>query len=320
MISVGVIGVGSMGRHHARVYRELPDAELVGVYDVDSEQAQAVAAAHGTTPWPLDDLLETCDAVSIVVPTRFHREIAEAAIDAGTDILVEKPLAGTPDEARAIVDAATDAGVTLQVGHIERFNPAVQAVAAFADDLDLIALDTQRLGPPVDRDGDDGVVMDLMIHDIDVARSLLGGEVVDVQATGTADGQYVAAALRFDSGVVATLTASRVTHKKVRQLTLTADDCRVDVDYTTQDVAITRQTLPEYVTTNGGVRYRSETVVERPTVDNGEPLRRELESFVESVSDGTEPEVTGEDGVRALELAARIDDVVDSCGLTDAVQ
>ncbi len=311
MIPVGVVGVGSMGQHHARVYRELPDADLVGVYDVDAERAEAVAADHGTVARPLDELLDVCDAVSIVVPTRFHREITEAAIEADTDVLVEKPLAGSSEEARAIVTAAESAGVTLQVGHIERFNPAVRAVSEFASDLQLIALDTQRLGPPVERDGNDGVVMDLMIHDIDIARSLLDGNVIGIQATGTADGQYVAAALRFDTGIVATLTASRVTHKKVRQLTLTADDCRVDVDYTTQDVAITRQTLPEYVTTNGGLRYRSETVVERPTVDNGEPLKNELSSFVDCVRTGTEPEVTGEDGVRALELAEAIVDAIE---------
>ena len=306
MINAGVIGVGSMGQHHARVYRELPDVELVGVYDVDHDQAREVAEEHGTKPLSLDGLVETADVVSIVVPTAFHKKMAERAIEAGTNILVEKPLAPTSEAAREIVQAAEEGGVTLQVGHIERFNPAVRAVSEFADELDPIALEAQRQGPPVDRDGDDDVVMDLMVHDIDVACALLDGEVTDVDATGTADGDYVTASLTFDDDVVATLTASRVTPKKVRNMSVTADDCRVDVDYTSQDVTITRRTEPEYVAANDGLRFRSETLVERPTVNNGEPLKEELASFVESVREGTEPVVTGEDGRRVIELAEKI--------------
>ncbi|WP_178915291.1 Gfo/Idh/MocA family protein [Natronomonas gomsonensis] len=306
MIPVGVVGVGSMGRHHARVYRELPGAELVGIHDADEKRAAGVAAEQGTQSMELPALLDAVEAVSVVVPTPYHREVAEAATDAGTSLLVEKPLAGTPRDARAIVDAAEEAGVTLQVGHVERFNPAVQAVSEFADELDIVALEAQRLGPPVDRAGDDGAVMDLMIHDIDIALSLLGESVVDVRTTGTADGEHVTSMLTFEGGSVATLTASRITQKKVRTLALTAADCRVDVDYTSQDVTITRQTTPEYIEANGGLRFRSETVVERPTVKNGEPLKAELASFVDCVRTGTPPEVTGEDGLRALEVAGRV--------------
>ncbi|QLD91188.1 Gfo/Idh/MocA family oxidoreductase [Natronomonas salina] len=295
-----------MGQHHARVYRELPGVDLVGVYDVDHDQAMAVAEEHGTKPLSLDGLVETADVVSIVVPTAFHKEMAERAIESGTDILIEKPLAPTSEAAREIVDAADEADVTLQVGHIERFNPAVQAVSEFADELDPIALEAQRQGPPVDRDGDDDVVMDLMVHDIDVACALLDGEVTAIEATGTAGGDYVTASLTFDDHVVATMTASRVTAKKLRNMAVTADDCRVDVDYTSQDVTITRRTEPEYVAADDGLRFRSETLVEQPTVNNGEPLKEELSSFVESVREDTEPEVTGEDGRRVIELAERV--------------
>ena len=310
MIPVGVVGVGSMGRHHARVYRELPGAKLVGIHDADEKRAAGVAAEQGTNAMPLGELLDAVEAVSVVVPTGHHRAVAEAATEAGVSLLVEKPLAPTPRDARAIVDAAEEAGVTLQVGHVERFNPAVQAVSEFADELDIVALEAQRLGPPVDRAGDDGAVMDLMIHDIDIALSLLDGPVVGVRTTGTAAGEHVTSMLTFDNGSVATLTASRITQKKVRTLALTAEDCRVDVDYTAQDVTITRRTTPEYVEANGGLRFRSETVVERPTVNNGEPLKAELASFVDSVREGTPPEVTGEDGLRALEVAGRVLDSV----------
>jgi predicted dehydrogenase len=307
MTRAGVIGVGSMGRHHARVYRELPEVDLVGVYDVDHERAREVAEDHGTKPLSLDGLVETADVVSIVVPTEYHRDMADRAIEAGTDILVEKPLAPTAEEGGAIVDAAGEAGITLQVGHIERFNPAVRAVTEFLDELDVIAIEAQRQGPPVDREVG-GVVTDLMVHDIDVACSLLDGEVVDVEAHGTStdDGNYVTAVLTFEDGEVVTLTSSRVTAKKVRELAVTAEDCRVDIDYTSQDVTITRRTDPEYVAADDGLRFRSETLVERPTVNNGEPLKKELDAFVEAARDGTDPVVTGEDGLRTVELADRI--------------
>ena len=308
MTRAGVIGVGSMGRHHARVYRELPEVDLVGVYDADHDRAREVADEHGTKPLSLDGLVETADVVSIVVPTQYHREMAERAIEAGTDILVEKPLAPDAEEARAIVDAAEEADVTLQVGHIERFNPAVRAVAEFADELDIIAVEAQRQGPPVEDREVGGVVTDLMIHDIDVIAAMVDREVTDVQANGTStdDGNYVTAVLTFDDDTVATLTASRVTAKKVRELAVTAEDCRVDVDYTSQDVTITRRTDPEYVAADDGLRFRSETLVERPTVNNGEPLKKELASFVEAAREGATPVVTGEDGLRAVELADRV--------------
>jgi len=312
MTRAGVVGVGSMGQHHARIYRELPEVELVGVYDVDHDRAREVAEEHGTKPLSLDGLVQTADAVSVVVPTRFHQEMAEQAIEAGAGVLVEKPLAPTPETAREIAAAADEAGVTLQVGHVERFNPAVRALAEFADELDVIALEAQRQGPPVDQDVG-GVVTDLMIHDIDIVCSLLDREVVDVAASGTStgEGNYVTASLTFEDGVVATLTASRVTAKKVRELAVTAEDCRVDVNYTSQDVTITRRTDPEYVATNGGLRFRSETLVERPTVNNGEPLKQELSSFVECVRDGTDPVVTGADGIRALEVAEQVQRIAD---------
>jgi predicted dehydrogenase len=310
-ITAGVVGAGSMGRHHARVYREIPEVEVVGVYDVDHDRARTVADEHGTKPLSLDGLVETADVASIVVPTEYHLETAREAMDAGTSVLVEKPLAPDAETAAEIVETAEAAGVTLQVGHIERFNPAVRAVTGFVEELDPIALDARRLGPPVDRDGDDDVVMDLMVHDVDVACALLDGEVTDVEATGTAGGDYVTASLTFDDDVVVSLTASRVTARKVREMSLTAEDCRVDVDYTSQDVTITRRTRPEYVAANDGLRFRSETLVERPTVNNGEPLKKELSSFVESVRADTEPVVTGEDGRRAIELAQRVRDDLD---------
>ena len=307
-VSVGVLGVGSMGRHHARVYQELGDADLVGVADVDAETAAEVAAAYDTQVRSPEDLVDAADAVSIAVPSQFHHEIGVRALRAGVHALIEKPLAPTEEEAESLVSAAADAGVQLHVGHIERFNPAVRTVAEFVDDLDLIAVDARRLGPPVDeeRDVDDGVVLDLMTHDLDIVRSLVDAPVADVTASGSPDEQYVTATLAFDNDVVGSLTASRVTQRKVRELTLTAADCQVTLDYIDRSVRIHRRTRPEFFVNDGDLRYRSEQVVERPTVDNGEPLKNELSAFVEAVRDGSDPVVPGDDGVAALSLARRV--------------
>jgi len=308
-LSVGVIGVGSMGQHHARVYQELPTVDLVGVSDVNEEQAAETAEKYGTTPMSVDSLLSVADAVSIVVPTAYHYEMGMAAIEAGVDLLIEKPITEDPAAGRELLAAAEEADLTLQVGHVERFNPAVRTLSKIAVDLDVIALDSQRLGPPTGRAIDDGVAMDLMIHDADILLSLVDSPVSDVYAAETAADQYVAATVEFENGVVATLTASRVTQQKVRTLSVTAEECRVNVDYMSQSVQINRHSLPEYIEANGDVRYRHENIIERPTVENGEPLKKELASFIDVVRTDAEPVVSGVDGIRALELVRRVKDV-----------
>jgi predicted dehydrogenase len=308
-LSVGVIGVGSMGQHHARVYQELPTVDLVGVSDVNEEQAAETAEKYGTTPMSVDSLLSVADAVSIVVPTAYHYEMGMAAIEAGVDLLIEKPITEDPAAGRELLAAAEEADLTLQVGHVERFNPAVRTLSKIAVDLDVIALDSQRLGPPTGRAIDDGVAMDLMIHDADILLSLVDSPVADVYAAETAADQYVAATVEFENGVVATLTASRVTQQKVRTLSVTAEECRVNVDYMSQSVQINRHSLPEYIEANGDVRYRHENIIERPTVENGEPLKKELASFIDVVRTDAEPVVSGVDGIRALELVRRVKDV-----------
>lgn len=308
-LSVGVVGVGSMGQHHARVYQELPSVELVGLSDVDSKQAANTAEKYGTVAMSFDSLLGVADAVSIVVPTAFHYEMGITAIEAGVDLLIEKPITEDPAAGRELAAAAEAAGVTLQVGHVERFNPAVRTLSEIASELDIIALDGQRLGPPTGREIDDGVALDLMIHDADILLSVVDSPVAAVSAAETAGNQYVAATVEFENGVVATLTASRVTQQKVRSLSVTAEDCRVNVDYMSQSVQINRHSLPEYIETNGDVRYRHENIIERPTVENGEPLKKELASFVDCVQTDRKPVVSASDGIRALELVERVQSV-----------
>jgi predicted dehydrogenase len=304
----GVVGVGSMGQHHARVYNELPAVDLAGVADADEEQAATVATKYGTKATSQDDLLERCDAVSIAVPTRYHYGVAAEAIERGVDVLIEKPFVSDLARGRELVEMARDRDVALQVGHVERFNPAVQALADIVPDLDVIAVDVQRLGPPVDRDSKDGVVLDLMIHDIDVVLSTMGASVSDVTAMGARDRNHVTAQLELDDDVVVDLTASRVTQEKVRRLAITARECRVNVDYESQSVQIHRHSVPEYYESDGDLRYRHESIIERPTIENGEPLRAELEAFVDAATSGSRPPVTGEDALAALDVARRIDE------------
>jgi len=318
-VDVGVIGVGAMGTNHARVYSELPDATLVGIADADVDRAEVVAADFGTTPYAVDELINRADAVSVAVPTEYHADVADTCIDAGVDVLVEKPFVDSPEAGHELVERAEAAGVTVQVGHVERFNPAVAELSRIVEDVSQVAIDARRLGPPTDdgRSLDDDVVRDLMIHDLDVVRSLVDGEVAAINALCIDDGQHANAQLRFDDGTDVTLTASRVTQKKVRDLTITAEQCYIELDYLMQDLEIHRQSRPEYMKVEGNVRYQHEGITERPMIQSGEPLRFELKSFVESVANGTTPRVTAEDGIRAVELADAVLDRARMGGVPD---
>jgi predicted dehydrogenase len=305
-VDAGVIGVGKMGANHARVYSELQNVNLVGVADADAEQAQSVADKYGAEVMDRADLLSAVDIVSIAVPTELHYEFGVEAVESGVDLLIEKPFVDDYDRGEELAERAEEAGVTLQVGHIERFNPAVRVVTDLAPELDIISVDVRRLGPPVDRGGSDSVVYDLMVHDLDLLLSLVDDDIDEITANGR-DKRHVSAQLTFDDGAIGDLTASRLTQQKVRTLGITAMDCQVNVDFIDQSVEIHRQSFPEFIEQNGDVRYRQESVIERPMVKNGEPLKAELRSFVESAVNGTEPVVTAEDGLRVLKIAERVE-------------
>ncbi|MDL0141618.1 Gfo/Idh/MocA family protein [Halobacterium salinarum] len=306
-LNTGVIGTGSMGRHHARVYNELPESNLMGIYDVDDEQAAQVAEENGTEPLGLEELLARVDAVSIAVPTIHHYEIAKQCIEQGVHVLVEKPFVDEQKQGEELIDLAEENDVQIQVGHIERFNPAVVALKDIIPDTDIISVKAERLGPPLDRTMKDSVVKDLMIHDIDILLWLIDESVSSVSALDS-DEAYTTANFEFEDGSIGSLTASRVTQRKVRTLTITAHSCRIDVDYIDQSVEIYRHSLPEYIEENGDVRYRHESIVERPMVKNEEPLKSELSSFIDSARSGETPEVSGRDGLRAVKYVNKIEE------------
>lgn len=306
-VRAGVIGVGSMGENHARIYRELQETELVGVFDVDDDAAAAVADRYDTQALDLDELLDAVDVASIAVPTAFHYDMATKCIQENVDILVEKPFVEDSEEGRDLIKQAEANDVTIQVGHVERFNPVVSAVQGLIEDADVISISARRLGPPPERDIEDTAVMDLMIHDVDVILDLVDDDLWTYDAVSAADGRYATASLAFESGIVGNLTASRVTQKKVRELVVTARDCRVKVDYIDQTVEIYRSSTPEYLQDQGEVHYRHENFVEQVTVDRQEPLENELRAFVEASSSGTTPVVTAEDGLVVLEVTQALD-------------
>ncbi|MFC3476708.1 Gfo/Idh/MocA family protein [Halobacterium litoreum] len=298
-LSVGVVGVGSMGQHHARTYREVEDAELVGVADADEARATEVAADLGTDAHAVPDLLEQVDAVSVAVPTHAHDAVASACIDAGVDALVEKPFVADPERGRELAAAASDAGVTLQVGHVERFNPVVDAVFDAVEGRELVSVRADRLGPPAGRVIPDSVVFDLMIHDVDVVLELAGERPANVDATATADGEYAVATLEFDSGLVATLSASRVSHDSVRELAVNAEGCGVTADYAAQSVSVTRD--------DGGAP---------DDVTEADPLTRELRSFVDAAATGASPVVSADDALRAIDVVREIEAAADLADAT----
>ncbi len=296
-VPVAVVGVGSFGRHHARVYASMPTARLVAVVDSDRSRAERVAAKFGCAA--LDDLRSLppqVRAASLAVPTQHHVPAGLALLRRGLDLLVEKPLAAHAEGAIELVQTAERAGRILQVGHLERFNPAVEGAAAKA--TVPLFFEIHRLSPFSPRSLDIDVVLDLMIHDLDIVLSLAGSEVRKVDASGLSvisDRADIAnARLQFESGCVANLTASRVSTERVRKLRFFQPGEYVSVDYMAQSgvsIAVDRA---------AGLRS------EQLSVNKGEPLRRQLGAFVRCVRERDKPRVSGRDGLAALELAIRI--------------
>jgi predicted dehydrogenase len=299
-VRAAVVGVGALGQHHARVYESLPEATLVGVHDLDHARAAEVAARHSCRAFSdLRDLLAETDVVSVAVPTVDHHRVARAVLDEGRHVLVEKPMASTLDEADDLIRVAAGRGVVLQVGHIERFNPAVDVLRATVKEPRFI--EVHRLGEFSPRSLDIDVVLDLMIHDLDILLSLDASETVRVDAVGvpvlTPRVDIANARIRFGSGLIANLTASRVSAEKVRKFRVFSPRTYISVDFTAREARVYR--LRE---SPGG----PEISVERTAAPEEEPLRRQLSGFLRAVREGSAPAVSGEDGRRALALALTI--------------
>ena len=300
LLRVGVVGVGIMGSNHARVLAELPGVELVGIADPDHKQASFVAQVLGCSrSGDVDSLLDLgIDAVTIAAPTHLHREIALTAIARGVHVLVEKPIASTPEEGRDIIAAARRAGVTLMIGHVERFNPAVQAIKDAIRGEDILSIAITRVGPFPPRMSNVGVVIDLAVHDIDLIRWFTDSDIVEVQpqlSSAVAEREDIALLqFRTASGVLAHINTNWLTPFKART-----------VHVATRRKYVMGDLLTRQVTECFGFQPDGSYSMRHLSVGHAEPLRAELGAFVSAIRDAVTPAVTGEEGVASLEIAMR---------------
>ena len=299
-MKTAVIGVGNVGKHHARVYADLPDVELVGVVDIQSARAAEVAQTYKAVPLTdYRELFDKVDAVSLAVPTTEHARIGMDLLEHGIDVLVEKPIASTTEQAQALIDAATRHKRVLQVGHVERFNPVVVAAREAATKPQFFEI--HRLAAFSPRSLDIDVVLDLMIHDIDIVLSLKPEAVREIRAVGipvlSKKADIANARVEFEDGCVANFTASRVSVEKTRKLRFFQPHDYISIDYASQ--------------TGIMVSLRMGRVTERKLEPSQEePLKLQIASFVKCVQSRGTPVVGGEEGLRALELAIRINDAI----------
>jgi predicted dehydrogenase len=299
--------VGYLGRLHAQKYAALAGADLVAVVDASAETRERVATEAGCRAVAdYRELFGQVEAVSIATPTPLHYPIALDCLEHGLHVLVEKPVTITTDEARALIAAAARSGRVLQVGHLERFNAAILALSGTLGTPRFV--ESHRLAPFRERGTDVNVVLDLMIHDIDLIQSLVGSPVESIDAVGrsvfSADLDIANARIRYANGCVANTTASRVSMKTERRLRLFQDDAYISIDLQQKVLTIVRKPPP------GSDLPLGQVLIEERTYDQGDALKLEIEAFLRAILDGTPPAVTGEDGLRALETAIRITGLV----------
>ena len=290
-----------MGRNHARVYSLLEGAELAAVYDQDPERAKTVADEFGARAVDsLEELADLCEAVSVAVPTEAHLRVGGELLRKGVSILVEKPIAASTAEAQELVKVAGETGLVLQIGHIERFNPVLRQLEEKLTHPRFI--EAHRLSPFPNRSLDIGVVLDLMIHDLEVILHLVRSPIATIDAVGvpvlTSNEDIANARIRFESGCVANITASRISPERMRKIRVFQEDCYLSLDYQEQ---------------NGKVYFKDGFAIGKKEVEveKDEPLKLELGAFLQSVREKTAPTVTGQQGAAALEVALEITRMID---------
>lgn len=322
-IRLGVVGTGSMGKNHARIFGEMPEAKFAAVLDSNAATAAEMAGKYGAKAvGNIDDFIEEVDAATVATPTVTHFEIARALLAAGKHVLVEKPFTETPEQARELCDLAHRQGLVLQVGHIERFNPVMSALESRLTAPKFI--EATRLSPYPGRSLDVGVVLDVMIHDLEIILHLVRSPWVQVDAVGVpilSKREDIAnVRIRFENGCVANITASRISQEKVRKIRVFQPDAYLSLDYQRQEGYLMRlagegekqSTLLGKIlgAASGGTivtEFAGKRIVREPVaIEKDEPLKRELVSFVECARAGSQPKVSGREATAALELALEI--------------
>lgn len=321
-LKIAVIGAGHLGKEHARIYSEIPEVNLVGIVDINKDAGEAVARRCNTKYYSsFKEILNKVNAASVVVPTRFHYEITRELLKNGIHVLVEKPMTGTVSEAEDLIKLSKETSTILQPGYIERFNPAIEAIQKL--DVSLKFIECHRLSPFTFRSADIGVVLDLMIHDIDIILYLSKSKVKKIDAVGVSvisDKEDIAnARIQFENGCVANITASRVSFEPMRKIRLFSENSYISLDYHKQEAIIYKKspelTPKSIITENTDVStikdlknfvFGDLLKIERIKMNNQEPLRKELESFISCVNNGKQPVVSGEDGINAIKAATII--------------
>ena len=312
-VKVAVIGAGMMGKNHLKTYKSLPGVELVGVYDIFEDAAKSAAEMFGIKAFSsLEEVSKNVDAVSVVTTSVTHADVGEFFLKHGIHCLIEKPLATTADECNRLIKAAKENNVTLLVGHIERFNPAVEQLSKILSDTSKIrSLTAQRMSAASGRITDVDVAMDLMIHDVEVVQSLVKSKVVHVEAMSvkTSDRpegkDYISALLQFENGVSANLTASRITQSRVRTLTVTTDENYIDMDFIAQSINVCTQGRSPYMNKDAipaWMNYGLKGCEEHLFIPTNQPLAAEQSHFIDCILGKATPRITGENALEALRV------------------
>ena len=306
---IGVVGVGKMGEYHVGVLSDMREAELVGIVDSDQKRAKIVSERYKTSNYKdYKDLFKKVDAVVVAVPTSMHYSIGKEFIEAGIHTLLEKPCTDDLGQAEELFDIAAKKNVTLHIGHVERFNGAVQEL--FKIVKDPIYIECRRMSPFSSRIKDDGGVLDIMIHDIDIVLNLVESDVVNINVIGTSvfskRDDVVNAQIEFENGCIANLLASRVSQNKVRTLEVTQKESSILLDYTEQEIFVHRQSSSESQLSPGSLRYKQESLVERIFVHKDNPLKLELKHFIDCAANGNRRKLPIKKELNSLNIALQI--------------
>ncbi|MBI3814798.1 MAG: Gfo/Idh/MocA family oxidoreductase [Nitrospinae bacterium] len=308
-VRAAVVGVGHMGRYHVGVYSEIPDVRLAGVADINESRGKEIAEKYNTVfHKDYKDLFGKVDVVSIAVPTSQHYKTAKDFLEAGIHVLVEKPLTKSIEDARELFEIAEKKNLTLHVGHVERFNGAVHELKKIVDNP--LFIECRRLGPYDPRIQDDGVIMDLMIHDIDIILNLVNSRVKNINVVGRTifsdKDDLCNVQIEFENGCIANITASRATQHKIRTLAITQKDKYIFLDYTNQDIHIHRQASTEHFLTKQELRYKQESLIERIFVHRENPLKLELRHLIDCAANGANRMVSADEEIYSLQIALEI--------------
>jgi predicted dehydrogenase len=322
MLRVGVVGVGHLGKHHARIFSTIENCKLVGIYDKVTDRATEIASLYNTTAFQsYEELLENVDAVDIAATTTYHYDLAKPALEKGCHVFLEKPITSTKEQADELLRIATQKGLKIQVGHIERFNPVILEIA---EQIQMpMFVESHRLAPFTPRGSDVPVVLDLMIHDIDLIMSFIPYEIKEIRASGvgilTPSIDIANARIEFENGAIANVTASRISMKRERKIRFFQKDAYISVDFQNKMVSLLKKSpnvmaiLPQILAGNTDFNPADLVDIQNITPAEGgkDALTMELESFVATITNDKRPVVDGHDGTRALDVALKIMDIIE---------